>query len=49
MRRALAALEYAGTPEARRLLRSLAGGAPGPWLTGEAQTVCERLARQRGR
>jgi RNA polymerase sigma factor (sigma-70 family) len=44
--RALAALEYAGTPEARRLLRELAAGAQGAWLTREAQAACERLERQ---
>jgi hypothetical protein len=42
--RALAVLEYAGTPEAHRLLRELAAGAPGGWLTQEAKPVCERLA-----
>jgi RNA polymerase sigma factor (sigma-70 family) len=44
--RALAVLEHAGTPEARRLLRVLAEGASGVWLTHEAQAVCERLARR---
>jgi RNA polymerase sigma factor (sigma-70 family) len=41
--RALAVLEYAGTPEARRLLRELAGGAQGAWLTREAKAACDRL------
>src|SRR5262245_3971913 len=47
--RALAALEHAGTPEAQKLLQSLAGGLPGAWLTSEAQAVCDRLARRTGR
>jgi hypothetical protein len=43
--RALTVLEHAGTPEARRLLRELAAGAQGAWLTREAQAACERLDR----
>jgi RNA polymerase sigma factor (sigma-70 family) len=43
--RGLAVLEHAGTPEARRLLRELAAGAQGAWLTREAQAACERLDR----
>ena len=37
MSRALAALERKGTPEAKRLLKELAAGADGAWLTAEAQ------------
>jgi RNA polymerase sigma factor (sigma-70 family) len=44
--RALAALEHAGTTEARRLLRALADGAPGAWLTQEAKVALERLDRR---
>jgi RNA polymerase sigma factor (sigma-70 family) len=44
--RALAVLEHAGTPESRGLLRELASGAPGAWLTQEAQAAEGRLARQ---
>jgi hypothetical protein len=40
--RALAVLERADTPEARHLLRELAGGAPGAWLTQEAKANCAR-------
>jgi RNA polymerase sigma factor (sigma-70 family) len=43
--RALTVLEHAGTPEARRLLRELADGAEGAWLTREARAACERLDR----
>jgi dipeptidyl aminopeptidase/acylaminoacyl peptidase len=46
-RRALEVLEYAGTPEARRLLEELARGAPGPLLTAWASAALERLKRQR--
>ena len=45
--RALAVLEYAGTPEVRRLLSKLADGAPGGWLTQEAKAACERLTLPR--
>jgi hypothetical protein len=39
------ALEHAGGPDARRLLKSLAGGAAEAWLTAEAR---ESLARPGG-
>jgi WD40 repeat protein len=41
--RALEVLERIGTPEARKLLKTLAGGTPGAWLTEEARTVLHRL------
>jgi hypothetical protein len=44
--RALAVLEHAGTPEARQLLRELAGGARGAWLTEEARAAWGRLERR---
>jgi hypothetical protein len=44
--RALAVLEHEETPEARRLLRELAGGAAGAWLTQEAQAAQARVTRQ---
>jgi hypothetical protein len=44
--RALEVLEYAGTPEARRLLEDLARGAPGPLLTTGASAALERLKRR---
>jgi hypothetical protein len=43
--RALAALEHMHTPEARRLLDSLADGDPRAWLTQEARAVRTRLDR----
>jgi WD40 repeat protein len=44
--RAVAALEYAGTDEARRLLRSLADGAPETRLTQEAKASLRRLGQR---
>jgi RNA polymerase sigma factor (sigma-70 family) len=41
--RAVEALEYLGTPEAQRLLRLLANGAPGARLTREATASLRRL------
>jgi hypothetical protein len=46
--RALAALEQAGTPEARRLAAELAKGEEGAWLTREAQAVEVRMGRRAG-
>jgi WD40 repeat protein len=43
--RAVAALEWIGTPAARALLRDLAGGAPGARLTTEARAALARLER----
>jgi hypothetical protein len=42
--RAVEALERMGTPEAGRLLRTLAAGAPGALATREAQAALDRLA-----
>jgi WD40 repeat protein len=42
--RAVEALEYAGGPDARRLLKFLAGGAPEARLTVEAEESLARLA-----
>jgi RNA polymerase sigma factor (sigma-70 family) len=42
--RALAALERKGTPEAKRLLKDLAAGADGAWLTHEARAALARLS-----
>jgi RNA polymerase sigma factor (sigma-70 family) len=41
--RALAVLEQAGTPAARRLLQELARGASGAWLTEQARAAQQRL------
>jgi hypothetical protein len=41
--RTLEVLEQAGTEGARRLLRALAKGAPGAWLTEEAKAALGRL------
>src|SRR5262249_22609105 len=43
--RAVEVLERIGTTEARQVLQSLAGGAPGVTLTEEARAALERLAR----
>ncbi len=40
--RAVRVLEHAATPEARQLLRELAGGADGAWLTRAAQAARTR-------
>jgi RNA polymerase sigma factor (sigma-70 family) len=44
--RALEALEQLATPDARRLVEELAGGAPEAWLTREAKTTKACLERQ---
>ncbi len=44
--RAVEVLERAGSPEARRLLRSLAEGAPGARLTEDAKASLDRLAQR---
>jgi hypothetical protein len=41
--RAIAALEYAGTPEARQFLKRLSDGAQGAWQTDEANAALSRL------
>jgi RNA polymerase sigma factor (sigma-70 family) len=46
IRRALGVLERAGTPEARRVLETLAEGAPGAWLTLDAKAALTRLAKR---
>ena len=43
--RAAEVLESVGTPEARDLLKKLAGGAPGAPLTRDAQGALRRLER----
>ncbi|HEY7311725.1 MAG TPA: sigma-70 family RNA polymerase sigma factor [Gemmataceae bacterium] len=45
-RRALEVLERAGTPEAKRVLTSLADGAPGAWQTLDAKAALERRAQR---
>lgn len=45
-KRALQALEYMATPEARQLLEQLGTGAPGARLTLEAKASLERLAKR---
>jgi hypothetical protein len=45
--RALEVLERLGTPEARRLVQTLAGGSPGARVTMEADTVLKRMTRKR--
>jgi hypothetical protein len=45
--RALAVLERTNTPEARRVLETLAKGAPEMRLTQEAENSLSRLARRR--
>jgi RNA polymerase sigma factor (sigma-70 family) len=44
--RALELLEHLGTPNAKRLLRSLAAGAPGAGVTEEAKAVLPRLQQR---
>ncbi len=44
--RALEVLEHIGSPEARQVLRTLATGAPGAFLTREAEAALERLAHR---
>jgi hypothetical protein len=44
--RAVELLERLGTPEARRLLETLAGGQPGARLTAESRAALRRLSRQ---
>lgn len=44
--RGVEALEQIGSPEAQRLLKTLANGAPGARLTREAQTSLDRLAQR---
>ncbi|HVK08620.1 MAG TPA: WD40 repeat domain-containing protein, partial [Gemmataceae bacterium] len=43
--RAIAALERKGTPEAKRLLKDLAAGADGAWLTDAARAALARAER----
>jgi HEAT repeat protein len=44
--RAIEALEYMGTPEARQIIEKLAEGAPEARLTHEAKAALQRLARR---
>jgi hypothetical protein len=44
--RAVQALEYMGTPEARQVLSSVAQGAAGCRLTEEAQASLKRLMKR---
>ncbi len=44
--RALEVLESIGTPEARQLLKELAGGDPDTWLTRDAQAALKCLAKR---
>jgi WD40 repeat protein len=44
--RALMVLEHSGTPEAKELLKKLAGGAATAWQTQEAKAALERIARR---
>jgi hypothetical protein len=44
--RAVQALEYSGTPEARQVLERLSGGVAEAQLTREAQAALRRLARR---
>jgi WD40 repeat protein len=46
--RAIAALERANNAEARGLLKALAAGDPGAWLTEESKNALERIARRPG-
>src|SRR5262249_33766457 len=45
--RAVEVLELIGTPEARQILQTLAGGAPGSRVTQDAKSSLERLAKRR--
>jgi hypothetical protein len=45
--RAVEVLERAGTPEARALLQTLAGGTPAARLTREAKASRDRLSRRK--
>ena len=45
--RAIEALEYIGTPEARNLLLDLSRGAPGARVTREAAASLNRLEKRR--
>jgi hypothetical protein len=44
--RAVEVLEHIATPQAREVLRQLAAGAPGAWLTREAKAALERMERK---